>query len=539
MEKKAILYVENSDHILELAQFLVTDGWTIISGGATGEILRKHNIEYQAERLFDEIGKIGTGLSNMLQSVLKTTIDTESSESFKSKDLEHNLFLVCVNLTPHIYAYDDVFGRMEFGSDVTYLVSGLIRASISNYKNVLLLTDPLDYKEAMIQIRTDSVALDFRLYLAGKAFAMSSAYDAGMGHSILKNSPYGVEYSKFLCMPHIKSTDLHYGTNTQQSAAVYFSDPEYGSYSGFKKVQGREMTHKILTDCSVAWDSISILYAILKKQFSVKSENCDGYPFTTQFTPLTGTVYTVMIKYKTLFGASLDTSVLSSFKKTLSYDKDTMDHATLGCSAVIDEVAAKEIIMYSFSAVIAPGFTDEAKAVFAENPAIRLIQATKPSSTSYNITYLDGGLIIQSLDNKLFEKWIVPTKNRPSQKLIDELAFGMIMVMSAPSYASICIKDNSVVGISGGFGSRIKSLENVLYESKQTFKTNETVDGVIADVLVCDSPIQLCEPIKELIDRGVSAIIQTGGTPNDKEFIDYCDQRGVAMVFTGLTHQSY
>jgi len=539
MIRKAILFCEDNTNILELAQYLNHSGWTIYSNGKTGEILKENNIPFKIEHAFDSTPRNIASSGQLIQKILKTKTLTNDNP-FDNPDEENNYFLVCVNFDPLLGSFEAI-PKVGVGTPALTSFRGtLIHNCCTNSINVLILTDPADYKECMIELRTDNIQVPFRMYLAGKALNLVSAFDSANAYAIIDNNPYSTQFSlNYLTMPYKKKLVLHHGANSTQKSVVYQLGPDGGSLSGFKKIQGREMTHKIVADTSYAWDQVCSLYDSLKVLSAVKSENCDGYPYTTQFTPLTGTVYTVLVKYRLVIGAGLDTNVINSFNKTLSYDPDSIAHSTMACSAVIDDIAAAEIVKYEFSAVLAPGFTEGARKILSENQAIRLITANSSSSLKTSAIVLDGGCIIQDNNKKLFDKWIVPTKNRPDQKLCDEIAFGMCIAKRAYSYANVCIKDNAVVGISSCQASRYKSLGNVVYEAKQTFKLHPTDDGVIADVLVSDSSIELCEPIVELIDKGVKAIIQTGGHPNDKQLIEYCDEHNVAMIFTGITHINY
>lgn len=539
MIKKAILFCENNEGIVDLASYLDKSGWTIYSNGKTGEILKENGIAFKIEHAFDNTPRSIQDSAMLVQKVLRTRTGSMDTP-FENPDEENNYFLVCVNFDPLESTFESI-PKIGVGTPALTSFRGtMIRNCCTNYLNVLILTDPSDYKEAMIEIRTDNIQQTFRMYLAGKALNVVSAYDSANASAILFNNPFGLNsHLRYLTMPYKKLIELKQGKNVYQDAVVYQSGNDGGSLAGFKKLQGNELTHQILSDTSFGWDQVCSLYDNLKGSSSVKSETCDGYPYVTQFTPLTGTVYTVIVKYRLVVGASLDTNVLDSFKNSLSYDSDSNNHSIVACSAVIDKDAASEIIKYNFYAIVAPGFTEEAKTIFSERKEIRLISATRPSATTFDAHILDGGCIIQTYFKKLFDKWVIPTKERPNQKQCDQLAFGLSVAKSADSYATVCVKNNSIIGIASGYTSRFKSLGSVLFESKQTFKMNPTEDNIIADVLISDSNIELCDPVKELIDRGVKAILQTGGNEKDQELINYCDEHNVAMVFTGITHTTY
>ena len=104
------------------------------------------------------------------------------------------------------------------------------------------------------------------------------------------------------------------------------------------------MSYTLVNDISYAWRQINTLFALLKDQLTVKSTNSDGYEFTTQFTPLTGTVFSLAVKFGTILGASHATNVLDSFKSTFTYDSISTSDVVFACSAVINGEAAEEIL---------------------------------------------------------------------------------------------------------------------------------------------------------------------------------------------------
>ena len=148
----------------------------------------------------------------------------------------------------------------------------------------------------------------------------------------------------YLMYPFRKEIPLQKGANSQQSAYLYKSPSDYGTMGSFLKTPGKDLPYNLISDICYAWGQISNLYTILKNQYTVKSTNSDGYAFTTQFTPLTGTVFTIAVKYNSIVGAALSTNVVDSFRLTYTYDHENTGDVTLACSAVIDAPAATEIV---------------------------------------------------------------------------------------------------------------------------------------------------------------------------------------------------
>lgn len=543
MSKTALIHVEDTENLVELAEYLTSTNWTLLTANETEEFLKKQKfpIVHEESLSFLEQNQKNNDFS-LYEKILNARIpEQDENGTYLNAENKDSIQLVCINVEPKLKNFDDIKGAVGSAKPRDFFISSVLRNSYQNYENILILTDPQDYKEAIIQLKTDNVLPDFRRYLAAKALNLCSAYDGAISNTLLLNTKLNKEFINYLMYPFKKDITLKSGKNSQQKACFYKFPTETGTFSKHTKIQGQDLSYNNISDISYSWEIISMLYSTLKNQFSVKSTNSDGYDFITQFTPLTGTVFTIAVKLKSILGATISTSVLDSFKKTYTYDKKNIKDATFACSAVIDENAAKQIVDCDFSAVVAPGFTSEAKQILSENKKIRLLPTAKVSISHFDIELINSGLLIQTRDTQLFNHWYIKTKNRPSQHKTDEMAFGMLLTSITRSYSATLIKDNSIVGISQATTSSVKAIEDVFYEAKKhSLRNNQNgTDSKLADILVCDTSIPFCEIIKDIIDNGVSAIIQTGGTETDEEFIKYCDEHDVVMVFTGITHISY
>ena len=552
MTKRAVIHVENTEGLVEFAEFLASEGWIILSANKTEEILRKQKIPVTKENALSESNLYMADTSKLIRRVMMTKYHDEDEQYIAHPDEEeNNIFIICINVLP---AINTSIVSKQFDNQLcpdNFFATTVLRNSFKNYENLLILSDPEDYKEAMIQIRTGNISRDFRIYLAAKALNMISAYDAGLSASILQSPKFNQMFMNYMTLPFKRELHLHSGMNSQQEAYLYKSPSEAGSVGNFLKYQGKELSYNLVNDISYAWHQINTLFALLKDQLTVKSTNSDGYEFTTQFTPLTGTVFSIAVKLGTILGASQAPNVLDSFKATYTYDAVTTVDTVFACSAVINGEAAEEIVKGNFAAIVAPSFTAEAKTILSKNKKTKLVPSSKITNIELEARFINGGILIQTKDNTLFNQWKVRTKNRPSQVQTDEMVFGMLLAMGARSYSAVLLKQNHICGIAQGCTSEKRAIDGVWFEA---LKFNERASGEVSDqfgvrhdldtsnlgeVLVTDGAIPFADTTKKLIDSGVKAILQTGGTPSDDEFIDYCNEHGVVMVFTGMTHLSY
>lgn len=533
MKKRALIITDNTEGIENLVEFLYKEGWEIISAGVTAEIIKALNIPVKVEKTIASSVQHNDGFIIPLKQVMSAGYGLYDEN--KANDA---ISLVCININLKFRQLSE-FLDIDLNENCIDLKHiSLIRAAAKNYKEVIVLTDPDDYKETMIQIKTDSMTTDYRLYLAGKALNLTAAYDATVAQSILVTGNE-IPYPNYMLVPYKKKNELPHGTNRQQTATVYNIDKDDGAFNGFKKIQGPEMTFNTILNIHTAWKEVTFFFNTIKNPFSVESTNSDGGKFSTQFTPAAGTVFTVGIKNRTPIGAALGSSVLDSYLRTYNCNQEDFENSVIGCSSVVDDNVAAEMIKLNIRAVIAPDFTKEARAILSERKDLRLIIASKPTSEKYESISLDGGMLIQSIDTNLFKKWNIVTNTRPTQEQIDSMAFGMLIALTTKSYSSLIVRDRVAIGISTGQTSIRKSIHYAIEDSNYYIQNSLTSEQKNSEVLVCDSVIHFDDRLKNILDAGIKAIIQTGGSQTDSEFINFCNEHGISMVFTGIQHLSF
>lgn len=537
MKKKAILYTTNFEKLATLAQYLVHDDWEILSAGETGKFLAENNITYTLTKQLEHGVNSTDSFLNLSHMILAAGRNLLAS-SFYTESVVN---LVCMNIEPVYHKINDFREIDKTDNCIELQEMALLASAAKNYMNVVVLCDPEDYQEAIVQMKNDSVSDDFRLYLASKALNQIAAYNAANSVSISEGLKAN-SLPPYFMLPFKFAGNLHHGSNDHQSAFLYSMNDKSGALSGMKKIQGKEMNLNIYENCFAAWKAISIFTRILKSPFSVESVDCNNYPFTIQFTPAASSVFTIGIKNSNPVGAALGGTLLESFRKTYSCEPDAFCGSTFGCSSVVDEEAARELVKVDFRAIIAPDFTKEAKEIFSEKKDMRLVISSRFISDYYEMTPIDGGFMLQEPDAKMFTKLSVVTQKRPTQAQVDSMGFGMLIAMTCKSDAALVVNDFSTVGISAGNTSRKRAVRYALQDASEYFENNQNNSLICKDrnseILISDSVIYFDEYAKRLADVGVKAIIQTGGTECDAEFIQYCNDHDISMIFTGIQHLS-
>lgn len=535
MKKRALIHVENTQNLGELADYLYKSGWELISANKTETFLRNLNIPVIHEDALEQTTKTNSGYSLVEQQILsvqpsQSVFDGNSSLAHLSEtNHENEISLVCINFRPVLQTIAQEHQFTALQRPANFFVTSILRTAYYNSENILILTDPEDYREAILQLMTDSISAEFRTYLAAKALNMVSAYDSGIACSILHSPQFSNNFLNYLTVPYTKHA-LYNGSNRQQQACLYSLPVENGAVCGLKKISTENIDFNTICDISMAWEFISTLYTTMKGQFNVKTINADGYDFTTQFTPLTGTVFTIAIKFHSILGASLSTNALDSIIKTNNFEKD-IDGVSLGCSSVIDEDAAKEIVKCNYQAIIAPSFTEKASEILSQKPNLKLIPTSKVITTDFEGKLVNGGILVQTKDSRLFDQWNIKTRSRPDQQIADEMAFGNLLTLGARSFNAILLKENHIVTVAQSCTTTKKALDQLCIPITDFGKNGE--------LLVCDSPLPYCDSLRYIIDNGLKAIIQPGGAETDDELIKYCNDHNVVMIFTDMTHINF
>ncbi len=534
MKKQAILLVENTDNLFVLAQFLVHDGWEIISAGNTASFLKNSNIPVTIDKSFT------TGINsntNYLKYVYNIIKNFKNTNSFNQEEITP-IDLVCININPTVYNVKDFSETENPDNSIDIKTVSLIRVAAKNYSNVVILTDPNDYEETINQLKVGEVVPEYRLYLAGKALNLTSAYDAAAGASILYQGAQ-IEFPNWFLIPYQHLAKIKQGDNAQQQCHLYSMGESKCALNGVKKLQGPEIDYEVILNCFTSWKIITQFIKVVKEPFSVQSTDCNGYPFTTQFTPQTGSVLFLGVKNNNPISAAFGSNATEAFWKAYNADQSSYEKAILACSSVIDENTAAEIIKLNIKAIVAPDYTKEAKEVLSQNHGIYVFMASKLISDYPEFMSIDGGLISKQRDLNFFRKLNVVTQTRPTQIQMDAMLMGMLISLFAKSDSSIIVNDFTTIGVSCAQVNKARSLQYAMENAKQIFDNHLTSNDRSAEILVSDSVIHFDERARMLADLGVKAIIQTGGDATDGEFIDFCNEHGISMVFTGIKHLAF
>lgn len=497
MIKRAIISVYDKTGILDLAKFLKKNEVQIISTGGTYNYLKKNGIdvtEVSEVTGFDEIldGRVKTLHPAIHAGILAVRDNPEHMETLKKKNIKP-IDMVVVNLYPF---FEKVKENISFEEKIEFIDIGgptMIRAAAKNFKDVLVLTDANDYDAIIKKIEKDGeVDFDTRKLLAGKVFNMMSAYDAAISNFLLGNDTY----PEYLSISYKKMMNLRYGENPHQSAAYYTSCTEDGAMKDFEILNGKELSYNNMRDLDIAW----------KVACEFEETVCCA------------------LKHNSPCGVAAGSDVCEAYKKAYACDSTSIFGGIVSFNRKVDKKTASEMVKIFLEVVAAPDFDEDALEVLKTKKNLRIIKCKRKVQGGMELCKVDGGILVQSSDNRLIKDINIVTDKKPTQEEMENMLFGMKVVKFVKSNAIVVVKDKCAVGIGGGQVNRIWPAAQALERS----------GGGTA--LASDAFFPFDDVVKEAAKYGIKAIIQPGGSIRDKDSIKACNENGIAMVFTGMRH---
>ncbi|MCL2184588.1 MAG: bifunctional phosphoribosylaminoimidazolecarboxamide formyltransferase/IMP cyclohydrolase [Treponema sp.] len=544
MKKRALISVYNKEGAAELASFLNSSGWEIISTGGTFKFLQENKIpvtDVSSVTGFPECldGRVKT-LHPAIHAGILARRDVKSHvDTLKSLNLQ-TIDLVCVNLYPFFEKVQAGLSEEETIEFIDIGGPGMLRSAAKNHRDVIVLTDPADYKEAMKNIKAGKVPLEFKKRLAGKVFDLTSAYDAAIARYLLDE-----EYPEYLPLSLKKESALRYGENAHQSAALYLHTDKPGALCGMEQLNGKEMGYNNIRDLDIAWKAVCA--------FGLKTDGTLPFGaddikrlFPAAKSSLEKQICCVAVKHNTPCGIALGDNLSDAFRKTFSCDPVSIFGGIIACNTVVNAVTAEHLAELFLEVIAAPDFDNDALEILKKKKNLRVIKLKRAPKETHEYIAVDGGLLTQQCNHILFEKWEVVSKKAPEEKDIADMIFGMRAVSFVKSNAIIIVKEQSATGIGGGQVNRIWPAKQALDRSTalMTAASRESADtGGIpwsdclpARVLASDAFFPFADIVDEAAKAGIKAIIQPGGSKNDNLSIEACDKHGIALVFTGTRH---
>ncbi|MCO5122830.1 MAG: bifunctional phosphoribosylaminoimidazolecarboxamide formyltransferase/IMP cyclohydrolase [Rhizobacter sp.] len=524
---QALISVSDKTGIVEFARALQALGCKLLSTGGTAKLLQDAGLPVT------EVAE-HTGFPEMLDGRVKTLHPVIHGGLLARRDLPehiealrtHGIAAIDV-LVVNLYPFEatvakagctlaDAIENIDIGGPA------MVRSAAKNWNDVAVLTDASQYAGVLEELqREGAVGRATRFALAVAAFNRISNYDAAISDYLSSLQPDGTraEYSAQSNGRFVKLQDLRYGENPHQSAAFYRDlHPAPGSLVSATQLQGKELSYNNIADADAAWECV--------KSFDAATPCC------------------VIVKHANPCGVAIGASAAEAYDKALKTDPTSAFGGIIAFNTTVDGATATRVAKQFVEVLIAPAFSDEARAVFKAKANTRVLQialdgverdgktAWARGRNMHDVKRVGSGLLIQSADNREIDRaeLKVVTVKQPTPQQLDDLLFAWTVAKYVKSNAIVFCGGGMTLGVGAGQMSRIDSARIASIKAENA---GLTLGG---SVVASDAFFPFRDGLDVVVDAGAACVIQPGGSVRDDEVIAAANERGIAMVLTGLRH---
>ncbi len=496
MINRAILSVSDKNGIVDLARVLTARGVEILSTGGTAQHLADAGLPVTPIATWSGAPEILGGRVKTLTPKVFGSILYDRDNGQHVADVERlsipPIDLVVVNL----YPFEATIARegVTIAEAIEQIDVGgpsMLRAAAKNHRHVLPLCDPSLYAEFVREFEAGEISDAFRLRCATAVFEKTSRYDATIAtflQSSVSSSQRQLVLEKF--------QDLRYGENPQQSAAFWV---EQGAPRPFEQLQGKELSFNNLLDLDAA----------------MRLANAFTEPAAA------------IIKHTNPCGVARHSTLSAALKAAIESDPVSAFGGIIGANRDFDDDAARLVESMFLEVIVAPSFSDGARALLAKKKNLRLVVAAAPKNDE-ELRSAAGGVLVQSVD-RIGDRtgWKVVTELQPSPAELRGLDLAWTVCANVKSNAIVLTTESQSVGIGAGQMSRVDAAKVAILKS---------ILPVVDSVAASDAFFPFRDGLDLLADAGIRAVIQPGGSVRDDEVIAAANERRIAMVFTGERH---
>lgn len=519
--RRALLSVSDKTGLIDLGKALSARGVELLSTGGSAKTLREAGLTVK------DVADI-TGFPEMMDGRVKTLHPMvhggllalrDNADHVKAMD-EHGIGpidLLVVNLYPFEETvakgadYDTCIENIDIGGPA------MIRAAAKNHGDVTVVVDVADYDTLLGDMDQHGGATcpKFRRKLAQIAYARTAAYDAAV--STWLAGALELEAPRRRAFAGELKQTLRYGENSHQKAAFYTDGTDRPGVATAQQLQGKELSYNNINDTDAAYELVA------------------------EFDPAE-TAAVAIIKHANPCGVAKGATLTEAYQKAFDCDRTSAFGGIVALNQPLDAETATKIVEIFTEVVIAPGASDEAKAIFAAKKNLRLLLTdglpdTRAAQTAYK--QVGGGVLVQDKDVGYvgLDDLKVVTEKAPTEEQMQDLLFAWKVAKHVKSNAIVYVKGNATVGVGAGQMSRLDSA-NVAASKAQRMADELGLDESLAkgSAVASDAFFPFADGLLEAAAAGATCVIQPGGSMRDDEVIAAANAQGIAMVFTGMRH---
>jgi phosphoribosylaminoimidazolecarboxamide formyltransferase/IMP cyclohydrolase len=519
---RALLSVSDKTGLVDLGAALARHGVELVSTGGTAAALRAAGLAVT------EVADL-TGFPEMMDGRVKTLHPTVHGGLLALRDApEHVAAMTAHGIAPIDLAVVNLYpfaATVAKGADRDAIIENIdiggpamIRSAAKNHGFVACVTDAHDYAALIAELDATGGAtcLATRKRLAATAFAATAAYDS-MIANWFSRIDQGETFPATRVMATRLVSTLRYGENPHQAAALYVPfGPAARGIGQAEQVQGKELSYNNLNDADAALELVA--------------EFRNGPPTV------------VIVKHANPCGVATGATLLEAYNAALATDPVSAFGGVIAVNRPLDEATARAMTEIFTEVVAAPGADDAARAVFATKKNLRLLltgDLPDPARIGLTTKIIAGGALVQERDAGMLTDAMlkVVTSRTPTAAELADLRFAWTVAKHVKSNAIVYARDGSTAGIGAGQMSRVDSTRIAASKARDAAAAAGWAEArTIGSAVASDAFFPFADGLVAVAEAGATAVIQPGGSIRDAEVIAAADERGIAMVFTGMRH---
>ena len=538
--KRALLSVYDKTNLVELATQLHANGVELISTGSTAATIAAAGIPVTPVEQVTGFPECLEGRVKTLHPKIHAGILADRRKDAHLAQLRElqvaPIDLVVVNLYPFT---DTVASGADFDACVEQIDIGgpsMVRAAAKNHPAVAVVVDPARYPEVAQAVSAGGFTLSQRRALAAAAFAHTASYDVAVASWFSQQLETEAALPEFVGATFTRAHALRYGENPHQSAALYTQGQAQG-IAGAEQLHGKAMSYNNYTDADAA----------------VRAAYDQGEATTV-----------VVVKHANPCGIAVDEDVAKAHAKAHACDPVSAYGGVIATNATVTAAMAAQVKPIFTEVIVAPEYEPQALEILSAKKNLRILRLPKPVRGGYEFKQVTGGLLVQERDNVDAAgddpaQWQLVAGPSADAETLADLRFAWNAVRSVRSNAVLLAHAGATVGVGMGQVNRVDSCKLAI-ERANTLGARATGDAAanqansaggadasqilaasapqraVGSVAASDAFFPFADGLQLLIDAGVKAVVQPGGSIRDAEVIEAAQAAGVTMYFTGTRH---
>jgi phosphoribosylaminoimidazolecarboxamide formyltransferase/IMP cyclohydrolase len=365
---------------------------------------------------------------------------------------------------------------------------------------------------AELVLHQGATTLATRRRLAGKAYARTAAYDAAISAWFAQQQ--GETLPERFALAGVMQQRMRYGENPHQEAALYRDGSSRPGVASARQLQGKELSYNNLADADAALEQVA--------EFERPA--------------------VAIIKHANPCGVAEGVSIHAAYARALACDPVSAFGGIIAVNQELDAETAEEISKLFAEVIVAPKISDAALKVLSGKKNLRVLETgtlPDPGEPGLIVKAIAGGFLLQSRDTGRvsLDGLKVVTKRAPTNTELSDMIFAFRVAKHVKSNAIVYAKDGATVGIGAGQMSRVDSSRIAAWKAGEAATAAKLAQPLtIGSVVASDAFFPFPDGMLAAADAGATAVIQPGGSMRDADVIAAADERGLAMVFTGIRH---